>query len=124
MPTFITREVYACSHCLETRHQSFGSDSAVLVETIPIPSRCLTCLCQSLLKGDYNDVDRSQTRDICSHLHAMLMREHQHRAVGMKMIRSLEKLVRSILVPESPCEFQGALHALSRFPSTNTQCVM
>ncbi|KAI2465262.1 hypothetical protein F4781DRAFT_37545 [Annulohypoxylon bovei var. microspora] len=49
MPTFITREAYACLHSLETRDRAFGTDRGVRVETVPIPSHCPACLYKSLL---------------------------------------------------------------------------
>ncbi|RYP14636.1 hypothetical protein DL765_006251 [Monosporascus sp. GIB2] len=49
MPTFITKEQSSCGHGLEMVHRRTGSDGLVLAETLPVPLRCLSCICQELL---------------------------------------------------------------------------
>ncbi|KAI1407215.1 hypothetical protein F5Y13DRAFT_175466, partial [Hypoxylon sp. FL1857] len=49
MPIFVTQETYTCSHNIEMRLHNFGTRGGIIVERVPIPSQCPTCLCESLL---------------------------------------------------------------------------
>ncbi|KAI2608064.1 uncharacterized protein GGS25DRAFT_260340 [Hypoxylon fragiforme] len=91
MPTFVTRESYACSHSVETSKVVLGTDAATMIETIPIPSQCLQCVCRSLLDtvfpldaddddigsdSDSDDNDSSQFLDRVPLLHMSELVEH------------------------------------------------
>ncbi|KAI2613349.1 hypothetical protein GGR54DRAFT_642921 [Hypoxylon sp. NC1633] len=139
MPTFVTREAYACSHSLETCHQSFGTDGDIVVDLIPIPNLCLACLCQSLLDavfpldGDDDDHDNgmvlnrvplSRLAELAKHLE-LLLTQKQHNGVAYdcegyaserKQARDLERLRSTVLTPVDAGEFRSGLLALSGYP--------
>ncbi|KAI1103477.1 hypothetical protein F4804DRAFT_333234 [Jackrogersella minutella] len=96
MPTYITRETYACCHCLETRHRSFGTDGGVRIETIPIPSWCPSCSYVSILDassevGEDDEhagftLDRGSTPctdELVERLQMLLVQEERCASVGV-----------------------------------------
>ncbi|KAI1372836.1 hypothetical protein F4677DRAFT_242676 [Hypoxylon crocopeplum] len=147
MPTFVTREAYACSHSRETRQQTLGADKTIMVDAIPISARCLACLCQSLLdtafplcsdgssdNNDYgmiqNRVSSSDMKELSKHLQELLAQKKQRTAASIyceedmvesQQRRDLERLVSSVLTPVVAGEFRAALLALSAFPDVDTR---
>ncbi|KAI0883050.1 uncharacterized protein GGS22DRAFT_190358 [Annulohypoxylon maeteangense] len=73
MSIFITREVYSCTHSLDRRHRTLGTDDGVEIEIVPIPSQCPACVYDSLLEGcieldennkrDYSTLDQTATNE-------------------------------------------------------------
>ncbi|RYO99353.1 hypothetical protein DL763_001527 [Monosporascus cannonballus] len=71
MPTFITKEQFSCGHGLEMVHKRTGSDGLVLAETLPVPLRCLSCICQELLDPSIDGmpcIPRSRVAELDRHL--------------------------------------------------------
>ncbi|KAI1133957.1 hypothetical protein F5Y05DRAFT_252263 [Hypoxylon sp. FL0543] len=145
MPTFVTRETYTCSHNIETRLHSFGTDDGIIVETVPIPSQCLACLCESLLDSTFafrcKDVGLSPDRispphaeELAKHLQALLAWKKRCVAAGvygagygpeLKVIRELEKLKCSVVAPIDLGEYREALLALAGgFPDFDIRSVL
>lgn len=58
MPTFTTKEQFSCGHGLETCHKRTGNDRYVITETLPVPLRCLSCICQGLLDSSVDGMPR------------------------------------------------------------------
>ncbi|KAI1660639.1 hypothetical protein F4813DRAFT_350509 [Daldinia decipiens] len=137
MPTFITHEMYTCSHIVETIHRGFGIDSSFRLEWIPVQSSCPLCFCKLLLDNSYelelDDDDDEDRRRILKNLlqpykqqlakHLQVLVENKRCAMsgirgrysGLKQIRMLEKLSRMVLTPASLGEFQATLQALINF---------
>ncbi|KAI0835243.1 hypothetical protein F5Y06DRAFT_141463 [Hypoxylon sp. FL0890] len=145
MPTFVTRETYTCSHEIETRLHSFGTDDGIIVETVPIPSQCLPCLCEVLLhysfafprKGVGLSLDRispPHAEELVKHLHAMLGWKKRCAAAGVygagyapqiEVIRELEKLKCTVVAPTDLGEYREALLALAGgFPDFDIRSVL
>ncbi|KAI4863586.1 hypothetical protein F4820DRAFT_426504 [Hypoxylon rubiginosum] len=134
MPTFVTRETYSCSHSSETRHRTFGNDGNVIIDTIPIPLRCLACTCQALSytislfygKGVDNlklsTTVLSHIRELSSHLDQIITDRQWRTTTGtcnttygldMNVVRDLEILRHKIQMPADLYELRTALYALS-----------
>ncbi|OTB13553.1 hypothetical protein K445DRAFT_24399 [Daldinia sp. EC12] len=134
MPTFVTHQMYTCSHTVETVHRTFGIDSGFRLEWLQIPSTCPLCFCRALLKNSYelefdddDERDRRQIlkslmypykRQLAKHLYSLVENKRSARTgiLGMvsasRQIRVLEQLSRTILKPTSLGEFQAALRSL------------
>ncbi|KAI0005785.1 hypothetical protein F4779DRAFT_33055 [Xylariaceae sp. FL0662B] len=113
MPTFITRDEFSCGHTVQTFHRSLGNDGVFLTETIPVASRCLMCVCQTLLDASIDGVHAipsSCLREVASHFRAN-MREYSSLAC------ELRRLQRSIQQPGDEAEFCAAVVALAGFPA-------
>ncbi|XXH00956.1 hypothetical protein Hte_007307 [Hypoxylon texense] len=145
MPTYVTREVYACSHSAETRHQTFGTDSSVVTDTIPNPLHCLSCACQAVsniitpydtektANRKLTTVAAPHMREISTHLELMLADKQwcttgtgtcstTRRVYGrpnLKTAGNLKALRRKILRPVDLIEFSTALYTLSLFSETD-----
>ncbi|KAF3056537.1 hypothetical protein GL218_06386 [Daldinia childiae] len=137
MPTFVTHEMYTCSHIVETVHRGFGIDSGFRLEWIPVQSTCPLCFFKSLLDNSYEleleDDDDEDRRRILKHLmhpykqqltkHLQVLVDNKRCALsgirgrysGFKQIRMLEKLSRMALKPKSLGEFQATLQVLINF---------
>ncbi|KAI1802648.1 hypothetical protein F4811DRAFT_387490 [Daldinia bambusicola] len=138
MPTFVTHEMYTCSHTVETVHRTFGIDDSFRLEWLQIPSTCALCFCKALLKNSYelefhddNALDRRDIlenlmrpykRQLAKHLHLLVENKRCAKpgiGVGIrgwisasKELRVLEKLSRIILTATCLGEFQAALRTL------------
>ncbi|KAI1469625.1 uncharacterized protein F4812DRAFT_296389 [Daldinia caldariorum] len=136
MPTFVTHEMYTCSHTVETVHRTFGLDDGFRLERLQIPSMCALCFCRALLRSSYelefHDDDARDRRRILTNLmlpykrqlakHLHLLVENKRcakTAIGIrgwisasKQIRVLEKLSRITLTATCLGEFQAALRSL------------
>ncbi|RYP60438.1 hypothetical protein DL770_009994 [Monosporascus sp. CRB-9-2] len=60
IPTLVTKEKFSCGHGLEMVHSCTGSDGLVLAETLPLPLRCLSCICQELLDASIDAEETSE----------------------------------------------------------------
>ncbi|KAI1505819.1 hypothetical protein F5X99DRAFT_428917 [Biscogniauxia marginata] len=121
MPTFITIEIFCCGHILETRHKPSGSHTSTITESIPLPGRCLACVCHSLLDSlldGLSAIPQSYMRELVGHYRALT----QHpSAVGS---RQLEDLMTRALRPNNTVEFRHAITALAGFPELSARfCV-
>ena len=69
MPTYVTREVFACGHAIQRQDRSVGSDAACLIaETLVLDVRCGGCLARELqripLIGGMPCIPRSRVREL------------------------------------------------------------
>ncbi|KAK7755116.1 hypothetical protein SLS62_002931 [Diatrype stigma] len=114
MPTFVTKEQFSCGHGLEICHRRTGNDKFVITETLPIPIRCLSCICQELLDASVADgipprMVRSRVVELNMHFQAL---NHG----DMVPARQLRVVKRQVLMPESVEEFRAAVLGLAGVP--------
>ncbi|CAJ2506560.1 Uu.00g006900.m01.CDS01 [Anthostomella pinea] len=120
MPSFVTSEVFTCSHVLETKHRSFGSDESTIVDTIPIPMRCLMCVCQSTLDsslGGLSAVPRSCMRELAAHFQMLMSKPD-----GMR--HELETLKYQLQNVDDVTKFRRATVALAGYPGVGGRFVL
>ncbi|KAI8963148.1 hypothetical protein F5Y11DRAFT_365431 [Daldinia sp. FL1419] len=137
MPTFVTHEMYTCSHTVETVSRTFGIDNGFRLEWIPIPTTCPLCFCKSLLDNSYeleleddDEYDRCRIlkalllpykRQLAKHLRVIMQNKRYTmtgifgRVSGLRQMRILDKLGDVVLNPKSLGQFQAALVSLIHF---------
>ncbi|RYP07644.1 hypothetical protein DL764_002381 [Monosporascus ibericus] len=115
MPTFITKEQLSCGHGLEMIRRRTGSNGLILVETLPVPLRCLSCICLELLEASIDGmpcIPRSRVTGLDRHL----------KVLGQgKMAGQLRLVKKQVLQSGSMHEFRPGVFGLGRFPEVGAQ---
>ncbi|KAI8625581.1 hypothetical protein F5Y19DRAFT_489551 [Xylariaceae sp. FL1651] len=118
MPTFVTAEQFTCGHALETLHGSYGSDGVIIKETIPVPTRCLGCICHMVLGASCMPaIPRSYIRDLEGHLRVLTI------SANVTMKRELKLLSKQVQCLDDIDEFRKGVIALAGYPELGAHFV-
>ncbi|KAI0905050.1 hypothetical protein F4823DRAFT_157907 [Ustulina deusta] len=132
MIIYLTTEEFTCGHTQEiinhpcntgldawgTNNEATGSlgsdtDTRILNEIIPIPTRCLACTCQSILDvlyGATHAIPRSYVRDLNEHVRALSL------SASKVMRRELRLLGEQVQCLDDIDEFRKGVIALAGYP--------
>lgn len=117
MPTFITEEQFSCGHSFEIFHQRTGDDEYVITETLPVPIRCLSCICQELLDSSVDGIPYiSRRRAAELHMHFKVLRRGG-------MYGQLQMVKYQVLEPSNVDEFRAGVLGLAGFPEIKARFV-